>query len=290
MEQRLECTLVGLDICIAADVEGWHRQLASPRQQYVCGHVGEAAPVGEDGEPLPLEGQGVAQGLDSGKQFVGIPDAQHASPADGGIIDIVETVGRVVPTALEDQDGFVARGGTGGGEKVPGIVQLVHVDQDGAGRPVPGELIQQLAKVDVAMIAQGDEGREADFALLGPIQDGGADRCRLGEKRHLSRSRCNGGKAGVDTLPGEQHAHAVGAEQPDAVLLAQMLEPQALVSGELGGQYDGGSGSFLAELLDERQYPFAPGTDDGEIGGEGKALYVRIGEHASDGLAAGGYG
>ena len=69
-----------------------------------------------------------------------------------------------------------------------------------------------------------------------------------------------------------------------------MLEPQALVSGELGGQYDGGSGSFLAELLDERQYPFAPGTDDGEIGGEGKALYVRIGEHASDGLAAGGYG
>jgi hypothetical protein len=67
-----------------------------------------------------------------------------------------------------------------------------------------------------------------------------------------------------------------------------MLEPQALVSGELGGQYDGGSGSFLAELLDERQYPFAPGTDDGEIG-RGR-LSMSDNDTASDGLAAGGYG
>ena len=93
---------------------------------------------------------------------------------------------------------------------MPGIVQLVHVDQDGAGRPVPGELIQQLAKVDVAMIAQGDEGREADFALFGPIQDGGADRCRLGEKRHLSRSRCNGEKLALIPCPGSSMPMLLG--------------------------------------------------------------------------------
>ena len=56
-----------------------------------------------------------------------------------------------------------------------GVLQLVHVEQDGAGHAVAGELIQQLAEVDVAVIAKGDEGREAELMLLGPIQDGGAD-------------------------------------------------------------------------------------------------------------------
>ena len=45
-----------------------------------------------------------------------------------------------------------------------------------------------------------------------------------------------------------------------------MFEPQALVSGELGGSMMAAPVPFLAELLDERQHLFAPGTDDGEIG------------------------
>ncbi|MNJ25206.1 hypothetical protein D3C77_196450 [compost metagenome] len=203
LQQIVQRGSVGLHIGIAAYVQGRHGHLATARQQHVCGHVGQTAPVGEDGESLPLEGQGVAQGFDGGKQLMGIPDPQHSGPADGGVIDVVEAVGRIVAAALEHQNGLVAGGGAGGGEKVTGIVQLVHVDQDGAGCPVAGELIQQLAEVDVAVIPKRDEGREADLPLLGPVEDGGADRRRLGEEGHLAGGSGYGGEAGIDALPGQ---------------------------------------------------------------------------------------
>ncbi|MNS48838.1 hypothetical protein D3C72_814220 [compost metagenome] len=158
LQQLVQRGFVGLHIGIAAYIQRKHGHLAAARQQHVCSHVGQATPVGEDGEPLPLEGKRVAQGFDGGKQLMGVSDPQHAGPADGGVIDVVEAVGRIVAAALEHQDGLVARGGTGGGEKVAGIVQFVHVDQDGAGCPVAGELIQQLAEVDVAVITKRNEG------------------------------------------------------------------------------------------------------------------------------------
>lgn len=117
----------------------------------------------------------MAEGFYRGKQFVGIPHPQHTGAADGGIIDIVEAVGRIVAPAFQHQDRLVARGCPGRREKVAGVVQFVHVDQDGAGDAVAGELVQQLAEVDVAVITQGDEGGKAQFMLLGPIQNGGAD-------------------------------------------------------------------------------------------------------------------
>ncbi|MNU96888.1 hypothetical protein D3C71_869410 [compost metagenome] len=70
-------------------------------------------------------------------------------------------------------------------------------------------------------------------------------------------------------------------------MLAELPEPLALVAGEVGGQYDGRPCALLAELLDERQYPLAPGADDGKIRGEGEALDIGIGEHAGDGPAVG---
>ncbi|MNF63448.1 hypothetical protein D3C84_451520 [compost metagenome] len=287
LQQGIQRLSVGIDIGIAADVLRRHGQLATALQQHIGGHVGQPTAVGEDGEPLPLEGQGVAEGLDGGKQLMGIPYPQHAGPADGRVVNVVEPVGRIVATALEHQDRLVARGGAGGREEMAGVVQLVHVDQDGAGRPVAGELIQQLAEVDVAVIPEGDEGREADLPLLGPVENGGADRRRLGEEGHLPWGGGDGGEAGVDALPRQEHAHAVGAEQADAVLAAQPLQLMAILGGELGGQYDGGACALLAELLDEWQYPLAPGADDGEIGGQRQAGDIGIGEHAGDGLAVG---
>ena len=73
-----------------------------------------------------------------------------------------------------------------------GVVQLVHIDQNGAGDAIAGELIQQLAEVDIAVIAKGDEGGKAQFMLLGPIQNGGADGGGLREKGDLPRLGGNG--------------------------------------------------------------------------------------------------
>ncbi len=127
----------------------------------------------------------MAEGFHCGKQLVGIPHPQHTGAADGCVIDVVEAVGRIVASAFQYQDRLVARGRSCRREKMAGIVQLVHVEQDGAGDAVTGELIQQLAKVDVAVIAKGDEGRESQLMLLGPVENGGADRGRLGEKGDL---------------------------------------------------------------------------------------------------------
>lgn len=51
---------------------------------------------------------------------------------------------------------------------------------------------------------------------------------------------------------------------------AQSLQLFAIRRGEIGRQYDGGTRSSLAERLDEGQYPFPPGTDDGEVRGKGR--------------------
>ncbi len=191
-EQVVQRLLIGGDGGIAADIERWACQFAAPLQQHIYRHIGQAAAIGDDGEPLPLEGHGVAEGFHRGKQFVGIPYPQHAGAADGGIIDVVEAVGRFVAPAFQYQDRLVARGCPRCREKVAGVVQLVHVDQNGAGDAIAGELIQQLAEVDIAVIAKGDEGGEAQLMLLGPIQNGGADGGGLRQKCDLPRLGGNG--------------------------------------------------------------------------------------------------
>ena len=68
-------------------------------------------------------------------------------------------------------------------------------------------------------------------------------------------------------------------------MATQLLKLCSLLHGEVGSQYDGRSGAFLAQLFDEWQYPFAFGTYDGEIGGERQAADIGIGQYAGDGLA-----
>ena len=232
----------------------------------------------------------MAQGLYRRKQLVGISNSQHAGAANGGIIDVVEAMAWVVATAFEYQDGLVARRGPGGGEKVAGIVQLVHIEQDGAGCAVAGELIQQLAEVYVTVIAEGDEGREAQLMLLGPVQYGGADGGRLGEKGDLARFGRDGREAGVDPLPGQQHAHAVRSQQADAVLLADPLQLPPFLIGKVPCQYDGSPSAFLAERFQQWQDSFPLGADDGEIRHQRQAGNIGIGQHAGDGLVLGGDG
>ena len=290
LQHAVQRLLIGGDGGIAADIERRASQLAASLQQHIYRHIGQPATVGDDGEPLPLEGHGVAEGFDRGEQFVGITYPQHTGAADGGIIDIVETVGRFVAPAFQHQDRLVARGCPRRGEKVAGVVQLVHIDQNGAGDAVAGELIQQLAEVDIAVIAKGDKGGKAQFMLLGPIENGGADGGGLRQKGDLPRLGGNGGKAGVDPLAGQQHPHAVGAEQANAILLADPFQLQPLLGRKVGGQYDGRPRALLAERIQQRQDPLPPGTDDGEVRCQRQAGDIGIGQHAGDGLVARGDG
>ena len=121
--------------------------------------------------------------------------------------------------------------------------------------------------------------------LFGPIQDGGADGGRLGEKGNLTGLGGNRRETGIDTLTRQQHPHAVGAEQADAVLLAELLQLLPLRRSEVCRQYDGGARSPFTKRFDEGQHPFPPGTDDGEIRGQRQAVDIGIGQHAGNGLA-----
>ena len=196
-----ECTLVGLDIGIAADVGGGIASLP-PRDTVRLRPCWRDRARWRGWQPLPLRVRGVAQGLDSGKQFVGIPDAQHASPADGGIIDIVETVGRSCRPLLRIRMGLL-REAARAAEKVPQHRAACPCRSGWRGSSRPGELIQQLAKVDVAMTPREMKAEaEADFALLGPIQDEVVLTAADWERNATCPESLQWGKAGVDTLPG----------------------------------------------------------------------------------------
>ena len=69
------------------------------------------------------------------------------------------------------------------------------------GLRVERQVVQDIPEVHVGGVAQRHHRREADLVGLGPVQDRGADRARLGDERQVA---------------GQTGALAEGGVQPEA--------------------------------------------------------------------------
>ena len=119
---------------------------------------------------------------------------------------------RRAAAAFDDQNGFITRGATGGGDKTPRIAEMLQIEQNGAGLAITGEKIEQVVDVDIKTIAQRNKVREAHFTLLRPVQNGVGDGGGLRDKRQLAALDRHRREAGVEALPRRQEPQAVGAE------------------------------------------------------------------------------
>lgn len=107
LQHAVQRLLIGGDGGIAADIERRASQFAAPLQQHIHRHIGQPAAIGDDGEPLPFRAMEWLKVSYRGEWFVGIPHPQHAGAADGGVIDVVEAVGRIVASAFQYQIGLL---------------------------------------------------------------------------------------------------------------------------------------------------------------------------------------
>jgi hypothetical protein len=156
----------------------------------VDGEHADAAAVGDDGQALAGEGLLAAECLGSGEQFVEIEHAQQARASEGCILDRVgsgEGAGMrrcgarsaLMAARFDDDNRLDAGGGTRRRHEFPGPSDRLDIEQDGAGHPVGGGIIETIGKIHIGLVAERDDGRQADAAAHGPLDETGGDRARL---------------------------------------------------------------------------------------------------------------
>ena len=157
---------------------------------------------------------------------------------------------------LDHDHRLVLAGAARGLEKRLAVLHVLDVAEDDARIPVVIEIVEHVRLVEHRLVAQGHELGKADVRAQRPVEDGHAQCAALGEKGDGAGIGLARGKGGVDPARSVHHAQAVGTQERDAVLLAQLDDPLLQVVPllahllEPGGDDDGGLGVDRAQPLD----------------------------------------
>ena len=222
----------------------------------VGGQDAGAAGVGDDAQAWSL-GQGLGgEGLGQVEQRGHVVGPDDAGLAEGGGIGLVRAgdgagvggggLGAGGGGAGLDHDDRLFLGDLGGLlNEVRAVLDVLDVAEDDRGVGVGAQVLQHVAFVDDGFVAKGHELGEPDVFAQRPVENGGAQRPGLGEKRDGAFLGVAGGERSVVVVVGADEPQAVGADHGDLVLGAQL--DQALLQGI----------AFLAHFLEAR------GDDDG---------------------------
>ena len=153
------------------------------------------------------------------------------------------------------------------------IVDGLHVQENRTGRPIEREEVEQVAEVDVDLVAKRHDRRKADTVRGRPFDQSRSDGAGLRHESEISRGRHARGETGIELGARRQHAEAVWADQSEAGGPGRFLAGVGQRAGsvrETGGDDDRGRRAFLARRLT------MPGTDCG-----GAAITSRSGASGS---------
>ena len=78
--------------------------------------------------------------------------------------------------------------------------------------PVERKVVEQVAKIDVELIAERNHRGEADAPACRPFDKPGGDGARLRHQREIAALRAARGKAGVEMGARNHHAETVGTD------------------------------------------------------------------------------
>jgi len=271
--------------------------------QPVDGHDADPAAVGHDGQAFTAHAFGPGQGFDGCEQFIDVVDTQHASAADGRIVDIVRTGQRARvrgcglgslgdATRLDDHNRFVAGRRPAGRHELTAVLDGFDIEQDRCRAGVRGEKIDGVAEIDVGAVTERDEMGKTDLVFAGPIEDGGTHGTGLRGESDLAGVCLRVGEAGIQPDSGHDQAEAIGTKDSQAGFpgLGQhrFLDRHPVIrlgALQAGGEDDGGTGSAFSKGRDQTGDRRRRRADDGEVGNHRQGVDIRIGEDADDGLA-----
>ena len=184
----------------------------------------DAAAIGQDRQPLAGKARQMAERLRGGEQLVEIEHAQQAGAAERGVIDRIRAGQRPgmrhrrfgalrMTSAFDDQHRLGARGGARRRHEFARVLDRLDVEQNRPRRPVHGEIIEQVGKIDVDAVADGDDGGESDAAHRCPFHEAGRDGAGLRDQREVAGARHRSGKAGIELDAGNEHAEAIRSDE-----------------------------------------------------------------------------
>ncbi len=154
------------------------------------------------------------------------------------------------------------------------ISEGLQIEKDDACRIVPLPVLQKVVAGDVGLVADADEGRDADMALPRESQHRHAEDAALGRHRHAPAWRQDGGDRGVepDLRIGVDDAHRVGTDEahPVAANPLEELLLQVTSSGiavqKADRDDDEGADAGGGAIVHGIQHALARDRHDGEIG------------------------
>ena len=215
-------------------------------------HAGAAA-VGENSQSFPFQDSRCRNHFGGREQVVQLGHSQDSSAAEGGAVGGVRSgqgsgVGRRracrtgVASRLDGDDGLDASGAARGRHEFRRLCDAFHVHQDRRAFSIAREIVQQIAEIHVGHVAERYDVGEADVTPGRPVDHGGDERARLGEKRKLAGLGGAVCEAGVEPERRQQQADAVGAENAHAVRLACLENLRAQRCCDASGNDDDRAG------------------------------------------------
>jgi hypothetical protein len=128
------------------------------------------------------------------------------------------------------------------------LADLLDIHQDGAGVTIEGEIVEQVAEVDIDRVADRGNCGEADPAMRRPFDRPGGDGARLRNQGERAGGRHPVGEAGIKMRAGHDQAEAVRSEHAQAVGAGSgthRLRKGAGAMAKAGADHDGRSHPWL---------------------------------------------
>ena len=244
-----------------------------------------------------------AQQFGAIEHVVDFQDPLDAGPLEGRLIDHIDAghgprvrgrgLGRFQePPRLVGHDRLGAGEGPGRGKELAGLADRFDVQDDGPRFRHGSEIVDQVAHAHVEHVADGDEVREADAFVDGPIQHRRAERSGLGDESDMSGLGRLGGETGVEVQAGNDDPQAVGSEDPHAVevalLVAEGLFQLAAGLARLakpGREDDDAADAFFTARPHDLGHDRGRRADHGQIGHGGNARDIPKGRDSLHRLA-----
>ena len=132
---------------------------------------------------------------------------------------------RLVTAHLEQDDGLDPRRGTQGAHEAARITDPLDVHQDALGRRIVGQIVEDLAKINISRGPTGNDAGKTNAIGLGPIQHRRAQGTRLRDQGQIAAQRNALAKGRVQPNRRPLDAQAIGADKTDAVFTRNLQHP-----------------------------------------------------------------
>jgi hypothetical protein len=170
---------------------------------------------------------------------------------------------------LDHDHGLGSGRRTGGRHELPGVFDGFDIEQDRARGAIQRKEIQQVAEIDIELIADRDHRREADRSLCRPLGQSGDDRAGLGEEGQIALARHPRREARIEVRRRCHDAEAVRPDNAHAIFPRCTFRPLGKRSSSVaqpGREDNGGGDAPVGRGGDDLRHRFRGRGDHRDIG------------------------